>query len=391
ENFCEARLFLETDGGFSLDVLMQSGERVTRERIALTAIQVDSLRALISERIFALAPTAGKDRSGRWALVRATSTAAWGFYSWAIPVAADMEETTAGSTVFTVAALGCLAPLMFTSRGRISEADAILWGHGLHHGILHGMLLYLLAAGDDYNRDDNERGLIGAGIVGGLSEAIAGLAVASRPSMTAGRAAMIGRGGSIGTIFGVGVAGMMDNFEDGWEREAAATILGGAAAGMLAGNGLGRSGKYSVGDAGIIGTSGLIGAAIPISLLLASEVDDEAAYYIAGDAGLLVGTAIGARLVRKVDYSASDSRLALAGTVGGALLGLGIAAPTESWRATAILGPLGALSGFTLALSTVEPVPGNVSHHSFEIQPHLALLPANEKRVVPGVGMAVRF
>lgn len=391
ENFFEARLFQETDSSFLLEVLMQSGERVTRERIALNAPQVDSLRAVIQSRIFALAPTAGKDRTGRWALVRATSTAACGFYSWAIPVAADMGGTSASSAGFTIAALGYLAPLSLTSRGRISEADAILWGHGLHHGILHGGLLYLLAAGEKAGNEDNARGWLGAGIIGGLSEAVAGVALASRPSMTAGRAAMIGRGGSIGTIFGAGVVGMMDNFEDGKEREAAATILGGAAAGMLAGNSMGRTGHYSVGDAGIIGMTGLLGVAIPLAVLVEAEVDDAAAYYIAGDAGLLAGTAVGARLVRKVDYSTSDSRLVLAGMVGGTLLGFGFGAPTESWRVFVILGPLGALSGFALALSTVEPAPGNVSHHSLDVQPHLALLKAGEKRSVLGVGMAVRF
>ena len=391
ENFFEARLFQQTDSSYSLDVLMRSGQHTTRERVALNRVQVDSLRSLIHRRIFTRAPTAGQDRAGRWAMVRATSGAAWGFYSWAIPAAANMEGTAYGSAMFTIAAAGYLMPLVATSRGRISEADAILWGHGLNHGILHGGLLYLLAAGEKAGDEDNARGWLAAGIVGGLSEAVAGLAMASRPSMTAGRAAMIGRCGSIGTIFGVGVVGMMDNFEDGKEREIAGVVLGGAAAGMLAGNSLGRSHRYSVGDAGIIGTTSLLGAVIPCALLLAADVDDETTYFIVGDAGLLAGTIGGARIVRDVDYSVSDSRLAATGALGGALLGVGVGTPTESGRAILILASAGALGGFGLVLSTMEPTPGETSLRSFDIQPHLALLKASETRSVLGVGMSVRF
>lgn len=361
--FREARLFQAPDSSYVLEVTLVRDGRTARQRVPLTAAQAAELRRRVSGRVAERAPQAGLDQNGRYLLLGQTTLLGVGFYSWAVPVIADANDTEAFSLGLLSVGASFFLPYALTEGKPVSYGMANLSRYGATRGIAHGLLVYeLMGGGDDeadcefdpelgfevcdYDGDPGERGSAATALVMSVGEGVAGYLWARNENMTAGRANAIGTGGDFGLLGGLGLA-YVAGTDDISERTTAAIALPAAAAGIYAAHRISAGRDYTWGDADVVYTAGALGilAGIAAADLLTLE---ERPLVAAGMLGGAAGLYLGGRHVRGTDFTVGQASLNRLGTIAGGLVGLGLGAliSVEDEDPTAALA--GAAAGATL-------------------------------------------
>ncbi|MBI4429856.1 MAG: hypothetical protein HY562_12145 [Ignavibacteriales bacterium] len=242
---------------------------------------------------------------------------------------------------------GFFVPLALTNKIDVTDANTILFWYGGTRGILHGVFLNTLVAGEDATA----RGGITFGMLGSIGESIAGFSVASK--MPTGKASTIAVCGDFGTGLALGMSGLFDFFDGGQERALAATVLLGSAGGIIGGDFLTNDQTYTRGDAFVLEGAGLLGAYIPIAALDLFGVEEGKMYIATSMAGNIAGVAVAHRLLlRGKDFATGQGILIQLGTFGGALTGAGLAYLFSPSRGDATLfltsSAIGGLAGFAI-------------------------------------------
>ena len=348
QNFLEARLYQVSDTSYVLEITYQVGERTLKTRSPLSVSQVADLREKVSQRITVQAPETRLNHEGRaWMLV-GSAALSLGYYGWAVPVALQVEDgKTAVALYMLTGGAGFFVPLALTGSIDVTDAQAISYIYGGTRGILHGVFLnYLLTGGDA-----TARGGISWGMLGSIGESIAGFSLASQK--TAGTASTIGVCGDIGLGLALGTSGLFDFYDSGQERALAATILLGSGMGFVAGNLLAKDQPYTRGDAFVLEGTSLLGAYIPLAALDLFGVKGGKTYTAASMAGAVTALYVAhGYLLRGKDFTTGQGIMIQLGTLGGGLIGAGIAYLLSSDRGDATLfltsSAIGALGGFAL-------------------------------------------
>ncbi len=354
--FVEARLYETSATAWALEITTAAaaGSRV-RERRQLTAEEFHALRESVAAARRRLAEAAPPDRTGRAALVTASTLLGLGFYGSAVTVALRVPEGRAAVASFMlVAGSGFLIPFALTRTRPVTAAQAVLGIYGGYAGIAHGMYAKDLLLGAFNPDGGDDRAGLAAGVLGSVAEGLAGWWWAGRAGMSPGSAGMIEVGATYGTMLGVAAADLADWYRRASDpaRPIAATILAGVAGGYGLGSRLARDGRDTAGNALVTATAMWLGAYAPLWAVDTVRPHDHRWYTAASVLGGTAGLAAGRALVRGEAFTAGQGVLVLVGSVACGLTGLGIAylvTPDNAGsRSTSYLGlsALGGVAGF---------------------------------------------
>lgn len=373
-DFQEARLFLMTDSSFVLEISSLRGAGLTRERIPLTPAGADSIRGLVTTGLAEHKTTPTLDSSGRPLFVASTTAMCFGFYGWAIPYLFFDEnassETVTGTYLVTASA-GTFLPLWYTRQRSVTVGAALLSWYGMSRGTLHGALLPFALT-----EDPAEKSPVGTAFVMSIAEGIAGFEWASRTNMTEGSALAISNGSDFGVLYGLGFSHLFD----ATGSAAAAGTLIGSGVGLTAGALYAPHRDHTYGDASVMRTAGWLGGYAGLALVQAlSQADDyEKSSTIGAMTGATAGLFLGDGLVRKTDFTFGQGVVVDLCTIGGGLLGLGLAAfyTDDSevqrrlyWTASAAGSVSGYFIGYTLGASSARRAATDRSAWRLDIVP----------------------
>ncbi len=334
-------------------------------------------------------------------LVTSTALSA-GYYGWAVPVILDARDEKAVGLYMLVAGAGIVGPVLLTQAHGVSDAEATLAGYGGTRGIAHGIFAYRGSA--DIRTSD---GYAGAGMIGSIAEGAAGFWAARRFRLSTGRVEAIAAGGDFGFGLGAGIDDLARFDDDG---ALAASVLLGSALGMGSGALLSADGRYTRGDAWLLRASGSGGAIIGAALATVGRDHFDRTQTGFALAGGAAGIVLGHSLAKSRDLTAGEGLLMNLGTIGGGLLGLGVAYVIA--HDSEVLLPLGAAAGTGAGFwsagvlvgegsagksAAAEPGShrpgasiGNGPRLALSVFPRLSSGPARSSGRVTGVGVRLR-
>lgn len=173
----------------------------------------------------------------------------------------------------------------------------------------------------------------------------------------------------------------------------------GTAAGLLMVN----DDSYTNGDVGVFRGTAMLGAYVPVSILIAAHVNGSKAYIGTAMAGGILGGTIGNYLVKEKDFTTAEGTYIMFGAFGGMLIGGGIPllAGSENGEVAAVLSGAGALAGFAWMYHRYAPSAGEraaSSSLSFQVHPEglaaMSMKPAlslQNQWTAPIVSLAYHF
>ena len=343
--FAGAELYRGEEGGYELVVRYRDQGRVRRQRRSLTVDEVRELRARVSRALAARRDRRGFTQEGRYGLTAATTIhglAEGGFLAGAL----GAEGSAAATLVLVGGASGFFVPLFATQGARVTEGEADAPFYGGLQGYAHAAELAALVAGDDADGPATA----GLAAVLGAAEGTAGYLAARRHDWTGGHAEMITYTGLAGNVLGLGVGAALLGDDDADDDAGRARVLGGTAllgslAGMYLGHRMGRTDRYTEGDARIYVQTAVQGANLMGSFLSVDDFPDARATSLLMTGSAVAGGLLGRRLVRDRDFTGTQGNLVALGSVAGSLLGLAVTLESDE-TATAIAQAVGSAAGF---------------------------------------------
>lgn len=350
KDFKQVYLFQLADGSYMLEIWSESKGKMSRIRRSMSQTEVDSLRARVTSAIFLRAPMTGLNQEGRTKLIAGISSLGLGFYGWGIPYVLDIQEPTAMVGMYLLIGGGSIIfAYGMTEHLEVSEEAANLFSYGSVLGIAHGLFVHAILYGDEAT----PRGYVGTAMIGGLAESIVGFTAADRLKLTPGTVELIGTTSGFGILYGLGVSHVA---ELTGRRSFAAAMLAGSVAGTAVGATLSSLQDYTNGDVAVFRTAGVLGAYIPIAVLVAAERSDSKEYVTWAMLGGLVGGFAGHLLIVDKDFTTTEGTFVSLGTFGGGLLGWGVA--TLAKAEASITFPVAAataLAGYAAMYKTYAP------------------------------------
>lgn len=348
-----AELYRIEDGGYELVVRYRVRGQTRRERRSLTGEEVRTLRAQVTRALEAQEGTRPYTQEGRYGLTAATTLhglAEGGLLAGAL----GAEGSGAATLVLVGGATGFFVPLFATQGTRVTEGEADATFYGGLQGYAHAVQLAALVAGDDADG----RGTAGLAALFGAAEGTAGYLAARRNDWTGGHAEMITYTGLTGNLLGLAVGAAVLGEEDPGSGEGRTRVLGGTSllgslAGMYLGHRLGRTDRYTEGDARLYVQTAAQGANLMGSFLSVDEFPDARASSLLLTGATVAGGLLGRRLVRDRDFTGTQGNLVALGSVAGSLLGLAVTLESDE-TAAAIAQSLGSAAGFGVTYGLLE-------------------------------------
>lgn len=345
EGFQQATLYRVAPSEYELVIQYRDGNQTLRERRTLTEAAVDASRARVSAGLQSANMQMALNQDGRYGLL-ASATILSLAEGALIGDAMGLDEDGVGTMTLLGGATGFFVPLLVTRNAAVSEPEADMLFYGGVQGYIHGLNLYYLFGGDDGDIDESdERALTGLMATLGLTESIAGYLLARRNNWAEGHGEMVSFNGLSGTGLGAAAA-ILAGGEDASARLVNGFSIAGSLTGAYIGHRMGRSGRYTQGDARIYLLSGITVANVVGSVAAAANVDDgrtaSGLVATAGTAGLLLGRT----LVRNRRFNKVEANITILGSVAGSLFGAGIGVVSDaSGDAIGVLQAAGAFAG----------------------------------------------
>ncbi len=373
-----ARLFLAADGTAVLEIESLEGGRIVRERRRLGEGDLSRLRADLERSLDQAGRSALATREGRGGLVLGHTLLGAGFHGWAVPVALDLDSAQGAVAAYLLTAGASFYLPYRLTRGRpVTETHRGLSLYGGTRGILAGVLVGDMVAGDDPDGSASGRAMLGGGVLASALGGTLGYAAVERWAPTRGSADLWGAFTDGGLLAGAAVAYLAGPYgsEEVERREGdlvwieertrnrgvghGVTLLGGLAGAGL-GGWLSTRRDYSAGDVAALRSAAVLGAQVGFTTARLLGAEDEGEPFVAAmlaggvasawaadrwatprgldrgegllvNAGHLAGTATAAGITYLVvdEIDGNETALLLASTVGG-ILGAGLV-----WRAVA--------------------------------------------------------
>jgi hypothetical protein len=252
------------------------------------------------------------------------------------------------------------------------------------------------------------RATSGFAALGGILEGVIGYRTARRNNWSTGHAEMVTANGIGGNLVGFGIGASLVGETDepgsdgeGTSRLVAGTSLLGSLGGMYLGHRLGRTDRYTGGDARVYALSALQGSYLMGSFLaLQDDGSPRAGALLLTGAGV-GGAALGHRLIRNRDFTATQGSLVGLGAAAGGLLGAAVTVGAESGTATTVAQAFGSAAGFGITYAVLEGEARRQSdRRSSAVNLNLNVGPAvartsgragTERNVVPRVTLTASF
>ncbi|HSW61196.1 MAG TPA: hypothetical protein VLJ60_10375, partial [bacterium] len=233
------------------------------------------------------------------------------------------------------AGIGFFAPFLALRKTDLSTGGAIGAELGGLRGALDGFLLFSLLAGFD-NRDTTKiRGMTGLMTSISMTEYIAGMYIADRMNISEERMRAITLYSFIGYATGLELfflaagdgkdAGLNDVSRTTGIGILSGVMLAGGIGGMFGGYYLSGKAHYTNGDTVIAGTTIPVIAGLPLALASLGDDVDARIYSGVALAGTVAGTLTGHYFAKNMDFKSWQAVMVDLGTIGGALIGFGLA------------------------------------------------------------------
>ncbi len=339
--FQGAELYRLESGSYELVIRYRRGEQIRRERRTLTSEKVASLRRTVGATLRTQKRTPERE-DGRYDLIAATTL--HGLVEGGL-VAGAVGQGGSGAAALTLGggALGFFGPLLATRNTSVTKAEAGMTFYGGLQGYAHAVQGITLIGGTD----PDGRLTAGLAALGGALEGTGGYLIARRRNWSAGHAEMVSFTGGAGNLIGLGIAaGVLGEDESaGAVRGLGGSSLLGSAMGIYLGHRMGRTGRYTTGDARIYFQTAVQGANLAGSFLALTDPSQQTAVLSLPAAGI-AGGVLGRRLVRGRDFTGMQGNLVTLGAGAGSLLGLAVTVGTERGGVRAVGQALGSALGF---------------------------------------------
>jgi len=341
------RLFLLEDSTFALEVFYFKRDSLFKDRTILTVQQVNKLRTKVDNEIAMLKENAPLNQKGRSRLLIGSSLASASYYSWAVPAVLNVEEDKVFIGLTMLSTGGSIyGAFALTKNRRVTMGDAYMSWYGQSRGIFSGLLTPWL-----FTNNANERLHIGFGIVESVGFAIGGYHWADKTNMHIGKALTIGTYCDFSSLIGIATSYSVGFFDYDEALGLAWGTLVGAASGICAGNYLSNKIHYSSGDAYMLKGATVLGAAVPATVLLLFDSENDRLYTGTIAMGGIGGFVLGHHIANRVNYSAEQGIYICLSEIGGGLIGLGtgyllFSDFDDGYKPIAISALLGGTAGF---------------------------------------------
>ncbi len=397
--FQEARLFRTDDDAYELVIRQTQNGRSVRERRSLTPAEVEDLRARIAKGMTGTTRLSPGLEKGRYGLIAATTF--HGLIEGGL-LAGAFDTDGSGAATLTLAggAMGFFVPLLATRNRPVSEAEADMVFYGGLQGYAHAVQVMGVLRGEDLSG----RGTAGLAAAGGALEGALWLRAAQRNSWTGGHAEMVSYNGLGGNFVGLGIGGAILGEEpevDEVSRVLAGTSLLGSIGGAYLGHRLGRTGRYTDGDARIYAQSALQATNLVGSFLSLQDDGNPRASALLLSGSTVGGAVLGNYLVQGRDFTGTQGSLVGLGSIAGSLLGGAVTSGTGDGEVVAVVQALGSAAGFGITYAVLEgdarsrAADGTSSLNlDLNVGPTMARLPGGaetEREVVPRVTLTATF
>lgn len=398
----EARVWRTSDTSYVLEITSGSIAAPVRTRRPLTPVDYDALRTAYAAAVGSMVVTEELDQSGRSTLLWSTTIAGLVYYGTAMNFMLFGDDwgddnATVALPYLLAGGGGYLLTSMLTSNATVTRGDASLAVSGLLQGPMHGWLLSGLIMGDDVDM----RFGFGASFLLGVGETVAGYYVARHANMSEGTADVIGTTSIYGMLTAgsaaLTVLGELDGDAAVNSRLGTGLTLAGSAGGIIVGNMMATSQKYSAGDASVASLPPLLAVTLPMSIAATFLYDGD--YQVV--TGLTaISTALGVwagdRFVVNKEFSDDQGTLIGLGTFGGALLGVGVGWLASAEEKMVGLAWLGAATGFGISYATLGREAGvrarSMGEWQWNINPTAPLMASALGGIsVPFISLSGRF
>ena len=346
--FQGAELYRLEEGGYELVVRYRVNDRILRDRRSKTGAEVQQLRNDVSSRLAERREKRPLTQEGRYGLLAATTVHGL-VEGGLIAGAGGLEGGNVATTVLSGGALGFFLPLLATQSTSVTEGEADMTFYGGLQGYAHGVQLATLATGGD----SDGRAAAGVAAAFGAIEGTAGYLIARRRNWTGGHAEMVSYTGISGNLIGFGLGATLirepDDLDGPAERRAlAATSMLGSLGGIYLGHRMGRTDRYTEGDARIYFQSMTQGANLTASFLSIGGLPPARPTIGLASGSALACGVFGRWLVQDRDFTGIEGGLVSLGSIAGSLLGLAVTVQAETESTSAVAQSLGSAAGFGL-------------------------------------------
>ena len=353
--FQEARLYRAGDADYELVIRYEQDGRVLRDRRSLPPAEVEALRAQITEGLATTKRLPSGAQEGRYGLVAATTV--HGLIEGGLLAGAfDADGSGAATLTLLGGATGFFVPLLATQNTPVSEAEADMVFYGGLQGYAHAVQVMGVLAGEDLPG----RGTAGLAALGGAIEGTIGYQIARRNDWSAGHAEMVTANGIGGNFVGLGIgAALVGEVEapataDGTSRLVAGASLLGSVGGAYLGHRMGRTNRYTEGDARVYVQSALQGANLMGAFLSLQDGLGPRGTALLLSGSAVGGAVLGRRLVHGRDFTGTQGGLVALGSVAGSLLGLAVTTGGDAGEAAPVVQALGSAAGFGITYAVLE-------------------------------------
>jgi hypothetical protein len=374
QGFRTARLFVRSDGSYLLEIEVEREGRMERERRPMDAARLGAFREDLQARLAETPGIRPEDHGGRGGLVLSQTLLGVAYHGWAVPVALDISsDRTAVATYLLTAGASFYLPYRLTRGRAVSEAHRDLAFFGNTRGILAGLLLGDILAGEESSASDWR---LGGGVIAGWSGGLAGYLAAERFHPDPGTAALWTAMGDMGLAAGAMAAYAFGpyatetvvrgdpEFPYTEERRRNTSLghgitLAGGVGGLAAGAWLGDRIPMTEGNVTVLRSAALLGAQTGLSV--ASLVTDDGRAGVGGAlAGGIAGLALGAPWLSDRNFTSGEGLLIAAGHLGGGATSLGltyllVGDPDDHESTYLIASTLGSALGAGLVARALDP------------------------------------
>jgi len=351
--FREASLYQVEATTYELVVRYREEGRTRRDRRTLSADEVETLREKVAEER-AASQEPEFTQAGRYDLLAATTI--HGLYEGGLIAAATgASGNDVGALVGLGGTVGFFVPLIATRKARVTEAEADMAFYGGLQGYGHALQTTLLIGGGE----GSGRVTAGFAAAAGAAEGTVAYRIARENNWSPGHGEMVFFNGLYGNYIGFGIGlgiagnevGSVFDGARGPIRLVAGTSLLGSLGGAYLGHRMGRTDRYTEGDARLYLLSSLQGVNLVGSFLSVGDPSVRSSSFLLSGAAI-GGAVLGRRLVRDHDFMGNQTALIALGSVAGTLSGFAFSALADV--DDRIPQALGATAGFGLTYVAIE-------------------------------------
>lgn len=325
-DFVEAQLFKTNDSAFFLEISYIQKGNLIRTKKMLNQIELQEFRNKILSEIKTKAPQINYDQSGRSKFLAGTTFLSLGYYGWSLPYLIDAKGGVAVGLYLITSGAGFFIPYLATKETQLTSGMANLSIGGGTLGLAHGFLLWDIFDIGDYRHSVNLKTLNIMMTATSIAELLTGYHYAKNNMVSEGRANSMVFSSYIGGIYSGCLAYIIVGDDPAESMYITLPMLAGSIGGAVFGNYVANQQNMAPGDPLVVMNAGVVGLLLGSTIMnYVKPTNDNIAIgtLVASSA---LGLYVGNSLIKGYDFSNSTASYISLGTLGGGLIGGGLAA-----------------------------------------------------------------